>query len=637
MDIDLLSKIKITDEDIDKLEKVWGDVTFDKIRRDIIKDMTSFDVQAFPGTGKTTVLIAKLAIMAKKWPYSTKGICVLSHTNVAREEIEVRLGNTEYGRKLLSYPHFIGTIHSFMDCFVALPWMKSNNYSINVIDSEITLNRRFNKLSKSTREYYFKNNRLDEKACEAADYPIRLNIKCSDTKPSYKDVYKGIENSFKDGYFTFKEILYFARYALKQNLELTEIIKNRFPILFIDEAQDTDNLQEELIGLAFGKNNGAIIQKFGDGNQAIYSSANSEENTTFFPNEPIKTIGNSMRFSNSIAKLSDCFAVCSQGMNGENDAFIKNDAKHTIFLFKKEKLNTIISEYGNLVLECFTDEELEKNLKYGVHIVGMVHNKEPIASNDSHYPSSITDYNKSYIIKASGKSYTPKTMLEYFQLANVSDTTGLFRKINLIADGLRRYINACTLTQIHGSSNVLNSIINSISPDKQMFFRKDFNSIVNLPFRSEDDWRASVDIIKKTIKKYFTTFCENDVFMQWSDNHIAITDTKTKRLNVIEHKNTMGRGVPISFESIHSVKGRTHLSTLVVETFWYEPNIASVLKYICAPNGKPSSRNYKRMKIHYVGLTRAKGLVCLALPIESVNDKQKIQLKEMGWNIQEIT
>ena len=84
MDIDLLSKIKITDEDIDKLEKVWGDVTFDKIRRDIIKDMTSFDVQAFPGTGKTTVLIAKLAIMAKKWPYSSKGICVLSHTNVAR-------------------------------------------------------------------------------------------------------------------------------------------------------------------------------------------------------------------------------------------------------------------------------------------------------------------------------------------------------------------------------------------------------------------------------------------------------------------------------------------------------------------------------------------------------------------------
>ena len=247
MDIDLSGKITITDEDIDNLEKVWGDVTFDKARRDIIKDMSSLDIQAFPGTGKTTVLIAKLAIMAKKWPYPTKGICVLSHTNVAREEIEVRLGNTEYGRKLLSYPHFIGTIHSFMDCFVALPWMKSNNYSVNVIDSEITLNRRFSKLSKSTRDYYFKNNKLDENACEAVDYPIQLKIKCSDTTASYRDVYKGIENSFNDGYFTFNEILYFARYALKQNSKLTEIIKNRFPILFVDEAQDTDNLQAELI------------------------------------------------------------------------------------------------------------------------------------------------------------------------------------------------------------------------------------------------------------------------------------------------------------------------------------------------------------------------------------------------------
>lgn len=76
--------------------------------------MDSVDIQAFPGSGKTTILVAKLAILAKKWTYSNVGICVLSHTNVAREEIEERLGNTEIGRKLLSYPHFIGTEHSFL-------------------------------------------------------------------------------------------------------------------------------------------------------------------------------------------------------------------------------------------------------------------------------------------------------------------------------------------------------------------------------------------------------------------------------------------------------------------------------------------------------------------------------------------
>ena len=115
--------ISITDNDIDEIEQILGNVSFDSERRDIIKRLNTFDVQAYPGAGKTTLLVAKLAILAKKWPFTHKGICVLSHTNVAREEIESRLGDTELGRKLLSYPHFIGTIHSFADTFIGIPFV----------------------------------------------------------------------------------------------------------------------------------------------------------------------------------------------------------------------------------------------------------------------------------------------------------------------------------------------------------------------------------------------------------------------------------------------------------------------------------------------------------------------------------
>ena len=76
MRISALEGITITDSDIDEIEKLFGDVTFDEPRRKIIRSLESFDVQAFPGSGKTTVLIAKLAILAKKWPYANKGICV---------------------------------------------------------------------------------------------------------------------------------------------------------------------------------------------------------------------------------------------------------------------------------------------------------------------------------------------------------------------------------------------------------------------------------------------------------------------------------------------------------------------------------------------------------------------------------
>ena len=93
--IDALSSIEITDADIEEIERLFGDVKFDDERRQILKHMESTDIQAFPGSGKTTVLVAKLAILAKKWPYTDKGICVLSHTNVARDEIEGRIGNTD--------------------------------------------------------------------------------------------------------------------------------------------------------------------------------------------------------------------------------------------------------------------------------------------------------------------------------------------------------------------------------------------------------------------------------------------------------------------------------------------------------------------------------------------------------------
>lgn len=65
MAIDALSEIDITDADIDEIELLLGNLKFDSQRRDILKCMDSIDIQAFPGSGKTTVLIAKLAILAK--------------------------------------------------------------------------------------------------------------------------------------------------------------------------------------------------------------------------------------------------------------------------------------------------------------------------------------------------------------------------------------------------------------------------------------------------------------------------------------------------------------------------------------------------------------------------------------------
>ena len=104
----------ITDQDIDwatRLLKLpaaafYGEDRTDP-RQEILKSMHAVDVAACPGSGKTTLLVAKLAIVAEKWQHHTRGICALSHTNVAHNEIEERLSNTTAGRRLLSYPHYV--------------------------------------------------------------------------------------------------------------------------------------------------------------------------------------------------------------------------------------------------------------------------------------------------------------------------------------------------------------------------------------------------------------------------------------------------------------------------------------------------------------------------------------------------
>ncbi len=112
-------------------------------RKGVIQSKENMDVAACPGSGKTTVLIAKLAILAKKWKCRTRGVCVLSHTNAARKITETRLGNSIVGQRLLSYPHFIGTIHSFVNEFLASPWLRAQGYPIKMIDTDICENRRW--------------------------------------------------------------------------------------------------------------------------------------------------------------------------------------------------------------------------------------------------------------------------------------------------------------------------------------------------------------------------------------------------------------------------------------------------------------------------------------------------------------
>ena len=361
MSIVRLKDIRITDDDIAWIESLLGDnIKFDDSRKTVIKNLESIDVQAFPGSGKTTTLVAKLAILAKKWPFPNAGICVLSHTNVAREEIEDRLGNTVEGKKLLSYPHFVGTLHSFFDTFVGLPWLRSEGVSIKIIDTDYVKSLRWKMLSHKTQEY-FKRNYKDEKLC--GYYGTWGNIDWSKQGKTREELLNVIDISQNKGFFTFDEMLLLTQKVLNEHPTIAEGIQERFPLIFIDEAQDTNSLLWDLLHKTFPDDGVKTVrQGFGDVNQAIYNYVNEDVQNSEFPRSNPLVLSESRRFDNRIASLANCVAISQEQMHGTNNSFSDRSIQHTIYLFQKEKASDVIDEFGKQILNTFSDEELITNL-----------------------------------------------------------------------------------------------------------------------------------------------------------------------------------------------------------------------------------------------------------------------------------
>ena len=111
--------------------------SFEEDKVKIIQCNESKSIKACPGSGKTTTLLAKLAILANRMPLeNNQGICVLTHTNVAIDEIKSKLGHKS--DILFSYPNHFGTIQSFVDKFLAIPALKKYYHcSVDRIDDDL--------------------------------------------------------------------------------------------------------------------------------------------------------------------------------------------------------------------------------------------------------------------------------------------------------------------------------------------------------------------------------------------------------------------------------------------------------------------------------------------------------------------
>lgn len=73
-------------------------------------------VRACPGAGKTEVFVEAIRKRLREWDRHGCGLAALSFTNIARETIEERVGGT------VPAPHFVGTLDSFVFRFIVKPF-----------------------------------------------------------------------------------------------------------------------------------------------------------------------------------------------------------------------------------------------------------------------------------------------------------------------------------------------------------------------------------------------------------------------------------------------------------------------------------------------------------------------------------
>jgi len=613
--------------DIDKSEKIFlkNGQSFDEERRNFIRCIDkSLNLQACPGSGKTTALLAKLYILSEKMPFEkNQGICVLTHTNVAIDIIKNKLG--EKANRMFSHPNFFGTIQSFVDRYLAIPaYIKCFGYRPNYIDTEFF----FNKILKY--ENTFKNNNwlINNKGNykSVIDFVADINVEfpsigekeinlCFGIKNKKSDTYKLIEEKFKEifnqGNIRFKDAFSLAKLQLDAIPELNDVFSSRFKYVFIDEAQDTSVIQKQIIEKCFNEN--VIIQWIGDVNQGIMSDNYTE--TAWEPKKDnryeVMNLTKSHRISQPIANVVKNVAIKPYNeLHGCNNIPIKP----VIIVFDNNTKDQVLEKFAKLVVTTKASYgSEEKNLYdisvcsgYPIKAVGWVgkekENGLSIKSYFSDFDKKLTNINKRYFPNLFTMCELSQNIgAKEFKNRTISCILEALSLSNIMSPKNRKYSKSELINLINETDkNLLNELLTSIAKyyiehDFQNFSNTIINCISSLKFN-----------LNNTSKEYIQKMTLKDTpNIQPTDEH-----------NIYK-ASFNGTSVIIPLDTVHGIKGETHTATLYLETKNQNNSINYFLGELTDSNCTPKLRKKEikplGLKIAHVAFSRPTHLLCIAI------------------------
>lgn len=657
---------EITDEDIDWVSELMDLEGLDEQRLAFLRSQETLDVSACPGSGKTTLVVAKLAILARKWKSRTRGICVLSHTNVARHEIEQRLGNTEVGRRLLSYPHYIDTIHGFVRRFLATPWLLSAQYRFTAIDDELTHRMRSRSLSGEDKRFLgnflarrtFDTTLLRLANADFANPRIKVakgSLPCGPDTQSYQIMARAVVDTAKRGYFCYDEIFVLGSAQLAARPGVAEGLRHRFPCVFIDEMQDTSAMQNEYLSAIFPRDNTEIcVTRVGDSNQAIFESDANTNGSDFPDRSRAVDISSSFRFDESIAMLANPFALHAVAgrLSGRRNVGEEGPLRHTIFVFPDGDCSPVLDAYARL---AFQQLPLSLHDKATVTALGYTHKDiDPEDTDPMHYPKTVGHYWEGYDRSAGLVAYRPPTLIERVRQAkrNLVKSDTAHHSVEEIAKGLLHLVNLSNLTTKIKVGSRQHVQVQQLLIDLSDLARYQ-QLVVDLLFASNT---ISVDSWASFAQRFWTLASAlagvheqpeaAQGYLAWVPEGLEALHEGAVQRAVNTFRSAQDHGVlDIKLGSIHSSKGQTHTATLVLETYNYGHFIASLLPWAAGQKShggvRPQKRISQRLLAMYVAMTRPTHLLCLAISRRTLGEGEEfeancVQLREQGWEIQHL-
>lgn len=407
--------LPLTPELLAELGDELGGCDFtDPSQTDFLAKTTPCDVQAAPGNGKTTLLAAKLALLSRNWSNRRRGVCVISHTNAARTEVEDLIARHPTASRLMAYPHFTGTVTAFINQYLALPYLRGLGWSVRQIDDDAFAAealqrypawRVLDNLAKNPKlklkrklEEWIALLDLDPAFTDTDADPTALAVRCRKGQwGAHTDCGKALESlkasMVKSGLYRYADMTALAWRALRENPALAARLRDRFPLVILDEAQDTHGDQLRMLEHVF-KQDGAAFQRLGDSNQTLYEDGGAAP-AYWTPGPGCIPLDTSRRFGDEIAGFaSRLTARQAQTIVGLG----ARPASRVMFLFDEATIGGVLGAFAEEARALWGDD-------CGARDVWAVASRHNLPGKKGAWqPKSLVDYHPAYRSEGGSRS-----------------------------------------------------------------------------------------------------------------------------------------------------------------------------------------------------------------------------------------